>query len=424
MNVKRARFVLAVMVLLSSSTVLSQSVLEPKFEKIATLEPAEWRFRPLLVDLFKDGHVDLVATARLVANSLHIWSGNQGATFKLIEPSWSDVGYGALATGDINHDGFPDIVVASHFGKVQTLLSDGKGGFVDKVMSTADGYVAAQLADINGDGNLDLILLGYSKAGIEVYFGDGKGNWVLHKSLPEPSLGPSAPGRDLVLGDVNGDGHQDIVAAFQRWGVYVYYGDGQGGFSGGPVDSIASPTETFQSLALTDVNHDGHLDLIINGIVFWNQPNGPDVYLGDGHGHWKASSSGLKVLKTPSAGLAVGDVDNDGNPDIIAAGSLTGDRDNGWGLFLFKGDGKGNWELVKDSGLPTTGLASISSVTLADLDHDGSASIIVLSGTSAENGSIGIWRPIKHSALKSPSEDSLIASKLHFRLQNRYAVHF
>src|SRR2546422_4116609 len=41
----------------------------------------------------------------------------------------------------------------------------------------SDGHVAAQLADVNGDGHLDLILLGYRNAGIEVYFGDGTGNW-------------------------------------------------------------------------------------------------------------------------------------------------------------------------------------------------------------------------------------------------------
>jgi hypothetical protein len=77
----------------------------------------------------------------------------------------------ALATGDINGDGFSDMVLASHFGRVQTLLSDGKGGFTEKVLRGSDGYAAAQLADLNGDGHLDLILLGYLKSGIEIYFG-------------------------------------------------------------------------------------------------------------------------------------------------------------------------------------------------------------------------------------------------------------
>src|SRR5499426_1206625 len=200
----------------------------PHYSKFLTLGPGiEWRFNSLVVDLNRDGHLDLVATARLVDDSLHVWRGNGGGAFSQIEPKWSDIGYAALATGDINRDGFPDIVAASHFGSVQTLLSDGKGGFNEKLLHREDGYVGAQLADLNGDGQLDLVLLGFQKAGIEVYLGDGKGNWKPHTTLPEKRPGPSSmPGRAVVIGDVNGDAHPDIVAAFQRWGIYIYHGDG------------------------------------------------------------------------------------------------------------------------------------------------------------------------------------------------------
>src|SRR5262249_54432599 len=113
----------------------------PYYSKILTLGPGiEWRFNSLAVDLNRDGHLDLVTTARLVDNSLHIWRGNGEGAFSLIEPKWTDIGYAALATADINRDGFPDIVAASHFGSVQTLLSDGKGGFTEKILHRVDGY--------------------------------------------------------------------------------------------------------------------------------------------------------------------------------------------------------------------------------------------------------------------------------------------
>jgi len=363
----------------------------PTYVKALTLGAGkEWRFNPLLIDINGDGHLDLVAAARLSQPALHIWLGDGKGTFTPLKPTWTDIGYGALATGDISGDGFPDIVTASHFGRVQTLLSDGKGRFTEKILRGEDGYVAAQLADVNGDGHLDLILVGYEKVGIEVYFGDGTGNWKLHTRLPEPRPGPTTPGRALVVGDLNHDGHLDLVAAFQRWGVFIYYGDGKGGFSGGPA-TFRLPADTPESLALGDVNKDGYPDIVVNGNVGGrDQANGPDVYLGDGHGGWKASSAGLKVLKFGSAGLALGDLDGDGNLDIVVGGTVTGHAQDGSGLFWFRGDGKGGWSLVQDSGLPTKGLSVVHSITLADVDHDGFPEIIALSG--GDNGAITMWK--------------------------------
>ena len=232
---KGSAFLVAAMGLLGgSAALLFPAALSPRYSRALTIGAGiEWRFRPIVLDLDHDGHPDLVATARLVDDPLRIWRGDGKGSFKPIKPTWTATSYAALATGDVNRDGFPDVVAAGHFGAVQTLLSDGKGSFTERILRRDDGYVAAQLADLNGDQRLDLVLVGFQKAGIEIYLGDGTGTWTLHRTLPEPKPAPM-PGRDLLVADLNHDGHPDLVAAFQRWGVYVYYGDGHGGFNGGP----------------------------------------------------------------------------------------------------------------------------------------------------------------------------------------------
>jgi len=389
---KRTVFLIATLSLMAgwSGLPLSATTL-PRYVKALTMGAGtEWRFRPLVLDLNGDGHPDLVATARLAANPLRIWLGDGKGNLTAMEPTWTDTGYAALATGDVNRDGSPDILAAGHFGSVQTLLSNGKGGFTEKILRRNDGYAAAQLADLDGDGLLDLVLVGYQKAGLEIYRGDGTGNWSLHKTLPGPRPGPIMPGRDVLVADLDHDGRLDVVAAFQRWGIYIYYGDGRGGFTGGPT-SFRPPAQTPESLALGDVNKDGHPDLAVSGNVgARDQANGPDVYLGDGRGGWKVSSAGLKVLKFTSDAIALADLDGDGNLDIVAGGNITGDIRDGYGVFWFRGDGKGGWSLAQDCGLPTKGLSVPHGITVADLDHDGVPEIVVLSGGA--KGEITVWK--------------------------------
>jgi hypothetical protein len=373
----------AVGLVVGSLSVAAAAVPLARYTKALLLGPdTEWRFAPLVLDVNGDGALDLVATARLAQPALHLWWGD-GRAFTPVPPTWTDIGYAALASGDINHDGFPDLVLASHFGKVQTLLSTGQGGFRETMMRREDGWVAVQLADLNRDGDLDLVLLGFQKAGIEIWRGDGTGHWTFQTRLPDRLPGKTVPGRALAVQDLDHDGHGDLVAIFNRWGLYIYYGDGQGGFRGGPVDVI--PPRAFDSLGLTlalaDVNHDGHVDLVINGTYGGpGQPNGPEVYVGDGQRGWTAASAGLKTLQVAAPGLAVGDVDRDGHVDLIAAGNVTGELGAGYGLFWFKGNGQGGWQLVAESGLPAQGLAIPHGIALADLDRDGRAELVALHG--------------------------------------------
>src|SRR2546429_1827659 len=105
-----------------------------------------------------------------------------------------------------------------------------------------------------------------------------------------------------------------------------------------------SVSQVFESVALADVNKDAHPDIVFNGTFFGpDQPNGPDVYLGDGQGGWKASSDGLKVIQFPSAGIALGGFHQDGKIDIVAGGNGTRAVASGDGVVWVMGGGEGGW---------------------------------------------------------------------------------
>jgi FG-GAP-like repeat len=248
--------------------------------------------------------------------------------------------------------------------------------------------VAARLRDINADGNLDAIVLGAEKAGIELYLGDGTGKWTLGTQLMEGNIG-----RDLSLGDINEDGKLDIVASLARHGIMVFLRDETGGWAGSPT-GFYSATGAFRSVALGDMNQDGHLDIALNGGSLGLQtPNGPDVYLGDGRGNWTPASDGLKVLKFATQGIALGDLNHDGHLDIVVGGNTTGKIGNkAHGLFLFTGDGRGNWTLQTNSGLPSEGFMWSYGIALGDLNRDGLLDIVVAHGaTEGEGGYLTIW---------------------------------
>jgi len=227
------------------------------------------------------------------------------------------------------------------------------------------------LADVNGDGNPDLIALSVTgptetqvQAQILVFLGKGDGTF-------QPPTSTLIPGTDSLthvstfsIADVDGDGKPDLVVGFNSAGVttgnniLLLTGNGDGTF-GNPkvVSSALEPT----SVMLTDLNGDGKADLIFSDLDTNDLP-AVSIALGAGDGSFGTPATYALAGRNenPVFSLAVGDVDGDGIPDIISSN----------GSILF-GDGKGSFPRRADYSLTAR-----DGVVPADIDGDGRTDII------------------------------------------------
>lgn len=163
---------------------------------------------------------------------------------------------------------------------------------------------------------------------------------------------------NVSIGDVNGDGHPDIVIAKGRhWPLTsrVFLGDGRGHFSAGY--NLGDGAYRSYSARLVDIDGDGALDVVLSN----DAPDPKLVYLNDGKGHFRAGSSyGRREWSTRN--VTVVDLNGDGLPDIVVA-----NRGNKSSNYICLNKGKGQF----DKTCIAFSTESATTIAAADFNHDG-----------------------------------------------------
>ncbi len=256
---------------------------------------------------------------------------------------------------DLNGDGQPDLLFASTFGGDSWVaFGDGNGNFShDLFLFTAGFATVATAADFNGDGKLDIVTFTSNPLGINVSLGNGDG------TFQPPVFYSAANATDVITGDFNGDGKVDLafINDSPPVSVFVMLGNGDGTFQSAIQTTVS---EGVAAIKAADVNHDGTLDLVaITGARTIT------VLLGNGDGTFTQQAMTYHSGTSPDpTDIAIADFNQDGNPDVVAADQNANDVN----VLLGNGDGT----FIVDFGQVAVGLAS-------------TAQLVNLTNTTASN---------------------------------------
>jgi hypothetical protein len=284
---------------------------------------------------------------------------------------------GTLAGGNVNSDGCADLLLIAN-KKLNVFL----GGINRVWQSTPDisldlaaGASEIVLSDVNRDGKQDLVLADHDSYDVAVLLGSGDGKFLPAKGSPFAARDGSQPHtHGLVVADVNGDGHQDIVTANNSDGdLSLLLGGSNGSFTRASKSPFACGKSPYP-IGAADLNGDGRADILVpNATHGDNAKKTLTVLLGKGQGELVGAPGSPIICDATVWYAATGDLNGDGRPDVVATHSEGG---SGATILLNTGQGK----LSPASGSPLSLGHGAWGVEIADMDRDRNADLVVAAG--------------------------------------------
>lgn len=266
-----------------------------------------------------------------------------------------------VSFGDLNGDGRLDIMLAKgrHWPLVdQLLLNDGNRKFHAAPLGAADRTYAGLLVDLDGDGDLDVVISNDEPDPKRVYLNDGRAHFTPGSIFGKPEW----PTRNISVADLNGDSLPDIVVA-NRTGDdkgfnYVCLNRGVGKFD---ANCLPVSRESTTTITPADFDRDGHIDLAVP-----HREGGQSyIYFNDG----KASFQRRIAFGPATAAIrisAAADVNSDGRLDLVVV-----DERSGPAFYLQQSTG------TFGERQPLERTATPYALAVADVDQDGKVDVIV-----------------------------------------------
>ncbi len=336
------------------------------FEKSPQVFPSVPTWKIGLDDFDADGDLDAVF-ANGQRNLSQIWLNDGRGIFIDTGQELGRYGHG-VDTGDVDGDGDPDIIISTHTDlPTRVYLYEGKAVFqeMEGAFDANIGF-SVDLFDLDKDGDLDAV--GEDIQSVNIYLNDGLGKFT-KSDLTFPLT--------TAWGDLDSDGDIDVLIKEEGIGYSVQLNDGQGNFT--RYWACEEPEAmNIGAMALNDVDGDGDLDAIITNGHHRTNSYPVQIYLNGGTGQFTDSGQRLNAVR--NAGVSLGDLDGDGDPDLVLA-----DFEEPCQIWLNDGNG-----VFTDSGFRFGGDQFYRHIHLADLDGDSDLDIFLATFGTGE-GPNEIW---------------------------------
>ncbi|MCE3278079.1 MAG: regulatory domain of in-like proprotein convertase [Bacteroidetes bacterium] len=343
-------------------------------------------------DYNNDGLLDFIFIGAQVGSSTRLYKNNGNQTFteqtSMVFPAASAVGW-----GDYNNDGFIDLALSAGGTPGNTYIFKNNGGtsFTNQTGINLPGiqFSTLQWADLNNDGNLDLVIAGGYNISSLIFMNNGDNTFTesFGVTLTGITPGSSSSHNQLATGDYDNDGDVDILTS------KIYENNGNQTFT--EQTSNGLPNMSLKSCAFGDYNNDGFLDAVLVGNV--NSTNVAKIYKNNGNSTFSEQTGINNLPGLVNSSVAWGDYDNDGQLDLLMSGYLGTPVTK-----LFKNNGNNTFT---EQSLTVQGIER-GTVTWGDYNNDGQLDILSTGFYDWSNATIKIYKNNLLNVNTAPSPPS------------------